>query len=621
MSKEQHTPETVSVRQGVTVAVQIAVWFGLAAGLIEVGIVSIKRLFVFPIRISRDVVWMAPLAEVTICLVAALSIYSLAKLIRQRRLLTGVIFVSALIAFFNLFLMVPRLHHYAALILAVGFAVQATRWIGKHREVFTRLVRKSIHWMVILVFILGFGLRGWQWVQEHRALGSLPEAPGYLPNIILITLDTVRAHNLSVYGYHRQTTPNLEKLAAGGVVFEQALSTASWTLSSHASLFTGRYPFELGVDWRVPLDNKYPTLAEYLRDRGYKTAGFIANTGYCSYESGLNRGFVHYEDYRVTLGEIAASSTLVKTIADNFRLRRLIQNDEHLNRQPADVVNHKVLKWLSANKDKPFFMFINYYDAHEPYLPPPLYDKMYGAGRKHGKYSPLHHWNWDPAAGHKNMNEENIREEMDAYDGALTYLDHELGVFFQTLENMNLSENTLVVLTADHGEEFGEHGVFDHGNSLYLPSLHVPLIISFPGRIPMGVRISRPVSLKDIPATIVELIDSTAAAPFPGPSLAQFWRFPIDTVTTAATPLLAEVNHATGQPDWFPVSKGNMKSIFYNKYRYIKNGDNTEELYDFLNDPWEKHDLAQRTEMQSYLVEFRNLLREILRENRTTSLD
>lgn len=621
MSKEQNISETVSVRPGIGIAVLAAVWFGLTAGLIEVGIVSIKRLFVFPIRLSRDVVWMAPLAEVVVCLVAALGIYLLAKLFRRKQLLTGVIFVSALIAFFDLFLMVPRLHHYAAFILAAGFAVQATRWISNHQQTFLKVVRQSVHWIVLIVFILGVGLHGWLWFQEKRALGRIPAAASYLPNIILITLDTVRAHNLSVYGYHRKTTPNLEKLAAKGVVFEQALSTASWTLSSHASLFTGRYPFEMGVDWRVPLDNQYPTLAEYLRGRGYRTAGFISNTGYCSYESGLSRGFVHYEDYRITLGEIAASSTLLKTIADNFRLRRLIQNDQHLNRQPADVVNHKVLKWLSANKEKPFFMFINYYDAHEPYLPPPPYDKMYGPGRKHGKYSPLHHWNWDPSVGHNNMNEENIREEIDAYDGALTYLDHELGIFFQKLEEMNLSENTLIVLTADHGEEFGEHGVFDHGNSLYLPSLHVPLIITFPGRIPMGVRISRPVSLKDIPATIVELVDSSAAPPFPGPSLAQLWRQPIDTATTTGTPLLAEVNHATGHPAWFPVSKGNMKSVFYNNLCYIKNGDNTEELYNFLEDPWEKHDLAQQAEMQSHLVEFRGLLREILHGKRTASPD
>ncbi len=137
----------------------------------------------------------------------------------------------------------------------------------------------------------------------------------------------------------------------------------------------------------------------------------------------------------------------------------------------------------------------------------------------------------------------------------------------------------------------------------------------------MGVRISRPVSLKDIPATIVELIDSTADAPFPKPSLAQFWHHSIDTATTTDIPLLAEVNHATGHPAWFPVSKGDMKSVFYDSLRYIKNGDNTEELYDFLKDPWEKQNLAQQPEMQSRLVEFRSLLREILHGKRTTSPD
>ena len=121
----------------------------------------------------------------------------------------------------------------------------------------------------------------------------------------MIVWDTVRADHLSLHGYGRPTTPNLERLAARGVRFNLAFSTSSWTLPSHASLFTGRWPHELRVDWTVPLGNDFPTLAEYLGAQGYDTAGFAANVDYCSRETGLARGFVHYEDYPINLHEAA----------------------------------------------------------------------------------------------------------------------------------------------------------------------------------------------------------------------------------------------------------------------------------------------------------------------------
>ena len=110
-------------------------------------------------------------------------------------------------------------------------------------------------------------------------------------------MDTVRADRLSLYGYHRPTSPALERLAKGGIRFDEARATAPWTLPSHASMFTGRWPHELDASWRTPLGTKFPTLAEYLGWRGYATAGFVANVEYCSSEFGLDRGFTHYEDY------------------------------------------------------------------------------------------------------------------------------------------------------------------------------------------------------------------------------------------------------------------------------------------------------------------------------------
>src|SRR5215470_12395059 len=228
---------------------------------------------------------------------------------------------------------------------------------------------------------------------------------------------------MCLFGSARRTTPNLEGLAKTGVVFHRALSTAPWTLPSYASMFTGRWYHQLSADYATPLDATYPTLAEYLTARGYATAGFVGNLGYCGAQTGLARGFAHYEDYPVSWGQLVSSSVLTRTIANNFRLRRLINNDEHLNRKTADRLNDDALKWLDSAVGRPFFVFVNYFDTHDPYLPPAPFDTKFGPGRPNGRHSPLHHWLYDPAVGHRELDEATIQHERDAYEGALAYVD------------------------------------------------------------------------------------------------------------------------------------------------------------------------------------------------------
>src|SRR5262249_713646 len=144
------------------------------------------------------------------------------------------------------------------------------------------------------------------WVKERRE-ARRPRPPADSPNVLLIVMDTVRADHVSLYGYNRPTTPKLDQLAKWGVRFENVRATAPWTLPSHASMFTGRLPHELGVEWKAPLRAKFTTLAEYLGSHGYATAGFAANTLFCSYDTGLDRGFAHYEDY--VLGPLDAART------------------------------------------------------------------------------------------------------------------------------------------------------------------------------------------------------------------------------------------------------------------------------------------------------------------------
>ena len=136
-----------------------------------------------------------------------------------------------------------------------------------------------------------------------------PFPPADSPNVLLIVLDTVRADHLSLYGYRRATSPTLARLAKRGIRFDEARATAPWTLPSHASMFTGRWPHELEVRWLAPLRWNFPTLAEYLGSQGYATAGFVANTLYCSYDTGLDRGFTHYEDYILDLERLSPLRT------------------------------------------------------------------------------------------------------------------------------------------------------------------------------------------------------------------------------------------------------------------------------------------------------------------------
>jgi arylsulfatase A-like enzyme len=189
------------------------------------------------------------------------------------------------------------------------------------------------------------------------------------------------------------------------------------------------------------------------------------------------------------------------------------------------------------------------------------------------------------------MTDVEVREERDAYDGAIAYLDQSLAELAATLARRGLSESTLIVITSDHGEEFDEHGVFEHGYSLYLPSLRVPLVIRWPGRVPAGRRVEVPVSLRDLPATIVDLVGLSRASPFPGQSLARYWRSGA-AERPANGAIRMEVSRADGQPPWFPTSRGDMQAVVVHGMHYIRNGDGGEELYRIVSDPWERQDLA-----------------------------
>ena len=204
-----------------------------------------------------------------------------------------------------------------------------------------------------------------------------------------------------------------------------------------------------------------------------------------------------------------------------------------------------------------------------------------------------------------------LREEHEAYDGTIAYLDAQLEQLFQELERRGEMENTLVIVTSDHGEEFGEHGLMGHGNSLYRPALQVPLVIWRKGAIPGGMIVDAPVSLRDLAATILEQVDGEASGHVPGQSLSRFWTGGANARISGGDTLVAEVAYTPRLPEWYPVSKGNMKSVAQAGLRYIRNGDGRAELYDFDNDVLERADLAPDSSYAIRLERFRQLLVQV----------
>jgi arylsulfatase A-like enzyme len=465
---------------------------------------------------------------------------------------------------------------------------------------------------------------------EFRAGAALSPAPVDGRNVLLVVWDTVRATNLSLHGYGRRTSPTLERLAQRGVRFGQAFATAPWTLPSHSSMFTGRWPHELTADWRVPLDDTHPTLAEYLTAHGYDTAGFVANLDYCSRETGLSRGFVHYDDYPIELKDIftryVGIGTRIDLLTPASVINRLLKRHwgDRYNAIPRSKehakdgasVDRAFLDWLSwqQTRNRPFFAFLNFNDAHSPYEVPDRSIPAFGL-RPVSYADRVTLKNWDTLDKFK-LSLAHVQMANDIYDDSIYYLDQRLGVLLDELERRGVLDQTLVIVASDHGEHLGDHGLFFHGCSLYRQVVGVPLVIVDPNRVPTGRLVVEPVSLRDIPATVVELVGLARDAPFPGRSLARFWAGRARSQAGDTEPILIETGKPLGLTNQGrePVAKGPMKSLVAEGMHYIRAADGAEELYMLNSDPQERSNLAEYSFAAEPLRRFRARLRAIFRE-------
>ena len=391
------------------------------------------------------------------------------------------------------------------------------------------------------------------------------------PNIILITLDTTRADRLGCYGYRRQTSPNIDKLAEESVLYTRAIAPSSWTLPSHASLFTGKFTSSHGArydpegpllltdaisgpeSWDAyrarGLAQNEVTLAEVLKETGYTTAAVVGGP-WMKRIFGLNKGFDYYNDSQI--GTV------------NGRL--------------ASQVTTSALNWLERRREKKFFLFLNYFDPHGPYSPPEGFAL---------RFLPK---------GTNFTGREPTLEEINAlYDAEILYMDHYIGRFLQKLKVENLYNDTLIIVTSDHGELFGEHGKFGHGHYLYQEELHVPLFIKYPAGEVSPKRTDLRAQLTDILPMIYERVGITIPGNIQGTSPSQI-KHPI-IAETYPLPLISK--------------DGSWQSIFEGDFKFIWNSKNQHMLFNLKDDPEENVNIivqdSKRTErmwaqMEQYLA-------------------
>src|SRR6266404_6571813 len=280
-----------------------------------------------------------------------------------------------------------------------------------------------------------------------QAAAQTPEKSA--PDVVLITIDTLRADHLGCYGYQKIKTPNIDGLAADGARFTRAFTAVPVTLPSHTAMLTGTYPMLSGMhDFSAnKLSPQQPTLATVLKQSGYATAAVIGSAVLDS-RFGLNHGFDFYYDH--------------------FDFNRLQESNLDEMERPGNVVADTALDWLAKNNQKKFFLWMHLYDPHFPYRPPAPYSEQY-------KDRP--------------------------YDGEIAFADSQVGRLIRFLKDKGLYQNTIIVLTGDHGESLGEHGEKTHGFFIYNATLRVPLIIHLPGKS-ATLALEDPVSLVDLMPTV-----------------------------------------------------------------------------------------------------------------------
>lgn len=442
-------------------------------------------------------------------------------------------------------------------------------------------------------------------VSDRCAAGG-PTLQNRQPNILWIVWDTVRADHLSLYGYSKPTTPFLKKWAATACVFDDCFSTAGSTIPSHASMFTGLLPSEHGTHAQHTfLDDRYVTIAEILRHGGYQTYLYAANPNISKYVN-FHQGF-EVEEHPWDKAYLSAAKRIVQrkiTPEDqggDLRKKTRASREPNWGIEATGELNQRALiNWLNKrDKKRPYFAFLNYMEAHWPLIPAKEYRlRMMSAPQVEKSYkvdgSSMHMWRY--TFGLDEYSDEDLDIMAATYDATLLELDELFQNLIETLEARGDLENTVVILTADHGEHLGEHHMLDHHYSVYQPLIHVPLVVHYPKRFKRG-RETQPVVTYDIFPTLLELtgIDSAKGFKTKAVSLLEpranrirlaeyvgIFKNPFEFVKSA-------------DPNWNPSPwDRELRALFDGPFKYVWASDGRNELYNLDADPLEERNLVDR---------------------------
>jgi arylsulfatase A-like enzyme len=585
--------------------------FGLLSGLVEGATLLLLQksrwaggtidIFLVP----RRILYVSPLADLFLFVAVALLTAALWRLLRRGDQTQAVLFMLIFMLVFDWLSIALDLviDPPVIVILSAGISVRLAVLCRKKASWLFQAARRAVPALALGVLAVFAGVQAQRLAGERSSSVESARERAGAPNVLILVMDTVRADRVSALGYQRPTTPNLAQLASQGVLFESAFSTSSWTLPAHASLLTGRFPFEHGAEF-TEYDGRYPTLAEAFQARGYRTAAFSANTFFFTPQVGLGRGFSHFDAMFCSLADALMRPLYGRSLVILYEQATY---GDVPGRQNAADINENFLSWLGNGSEKPFFAVLNYFDAHAPYLPPVPFRSRFSIRPDPGGI--LNVW------GDRETLErpDQKRDESDAYDGAIAYEDAQIGQLLQSLRLRHLAQNTLVVVTADHGEFFGEHNLYLHQKALYLPGIHIPLIVSWPGHVPSGIRVEAPVSLASVPATVTDVIPGKDSIHFPGLSLAGYWNG--SGVQQPASLILSELvtrtHTSTAHPD------RRIESLLSGKWHFIQKQGESPQLFDWRADPSELHNLAASAEgapVAASLSRCLNAHRETIRE-------
>ncbi|HNQ94338.1 MAG TPA: sulfatase [Anaerolineales bacterium] len=584
----------------------LAVTFGLITGLGEgILLFGLRQLELLTWRLQNraywyETLWIAPLVDVILFALAGFALTLIGFPLRKKIPVNKIsLFLLSFLAVFDwvFIILFGRISLAPILILAAGASVQVFNALSKREQAVERSSQRSLKWLAgvgLAVFVI---VQGGGWVNEKMKTSQLRDNAD-APNIIVIVVDTLRADHLSSYGYERETSPFMDGLAAEGVRFENAISPSSWTQPSHASMLTGRYTYEHQAETR-PLDDTYPTIGEVLQAQGYRTGAFSANTLFFTRRQGFGRGFLHFEDNYQSVSDAFLNSSLYGYLFDYYGLRKALNYEGVPTRRLAPEINRSALQWIDQG-DQPFFVFINYFDVHDPYTPPEPYLSKYGqtqGGLINGFIERYH----------PELTPEQLQSEIDAYDGSINYVDDQISALFAELESRGELENTIVIITADHGESLGEHGLLQHSASLYRQEIHVPLIVWGAG-VPSGIIVDTPVSTASLPVTIMQLLGANDGA-FPSQPLTKLFG---GSVPPGWAQPISEVAQFDGAAEQNPTTYGEMKSVVGDQLQYIVHEEFGEVLYNWRDDPQEQSNLANDPASASALDGFRSYLEGLI---------